>query len=160
MFAACPNFNDFYTENPINNNGLECIRVLNEIISDYDDLLQEPRFSRITKIKSIGSTYMTASGMTSDSAVEASLTERWQHLNELVAFAIALKGELAKINSQSFNNFMLRIGINHGSIIAGVIGARKPHYDIWGNTVNVASRMESTGQLNKIQVIVAEQVCH
>ena len=69
MFAACPNFNDFYTENPINNNGLECIRVLNEIISDYDDLLAEHRFSRITKIKSIGSTYMTASGMTADCAV-------------------------------------------------------------------------------------------
>ncbi|KAI0233361.1 Adenylate cyclase type 3 [Lamellibrachia satsuma] len=155
MFAACPNFNDFYTENPINNNGLECIRVLNEIISDYDDLLAEPRFSRITKIKSIGSTYMAASGMTADCAVnkDAPFADSWQHLSDLVEFAIALKGALAKINSQSFNNFMLRIGINHGPIIAGVIGARKPHYDIWGNTVNVASRMESTGQLNKIQVV-------
>lgn len=43
-------------------------------------------------------------------------------------------------------------GINHGPVIAGVIGARKPQYDIWGNTVNVASRMESTGELGKIQV--------
>lgn len=44
-------------------------------------------------------------------------------------------------------------GINQGSVIAGVIGARKPHYDIWGNSVNVASRMESTGQVGKIQVV-------
>ena len=44
------------------------------------------------------------------------------------------------------------LGINHGPVIAGVIGARKPQYDIWGNTVNVASRMESTGELGKIQV--------
>lgn len=43
-------------------------------------------------------------------------------------------------------------GINHGPVVAGVIGARKPQYDIWGNTVNVASRMETTGELGKIQV--------
>ena len=47
-------------------------------------------------------------------------------------------------------------GINHGPVIAGVIGARKPQYDIWGNTVNVASRMESTGELGKIQVRPAQ----
>lgn len=44
------------------------------------------------------------------------------------------------------------LGINHGPITAGVIGARKPHYDIWGNSVNVASRMESTGKAGCIQV--------
>ena len=46
----------------------------------------------------------------------------------------------------------LHAGINHGAVIAGVIGARKPHYDIWGNSVNVSSRMESTGQVGKMQV--------
>lgn len=49
------------------------------------------------------------------------------------------------------------IGINHGPITAGVIGARKPHYDIWGNSVNVASRMESTGKAGCIQVCLVDQ---
>lgn len=48
--------------------------------------------------------------------------------------------------------FILFSGINIGSVVAGVIGARKPQYDIWGNAVNVASRMDSTGVLDKIQV--------
>ncbi len=48
--------------------------------------------------------------------------------------------------------FLSKIGINHGPTTAGVIGATKPHYDIWGNAVNVASRMESTGKAGCIQV--------
>ncbi|PVD32544.1 hypothetical protein C0Q70_07985 [Pomacea canaliculata] len=147
MFAACPNFTDFYNESSVNNNGLECLRFLNEIISDYDELLQSSRFESIVKIKTAGSTYMAASGM------ELRLRDRWQHLDDLVQFALSMREALKRINEQSFNNFILRIGINHGPIIAGVIGARKPHYDIWGNTVNVASRMESTGVSGKIQVV-------
>lgn len=54
---------------------------------------------------------------------------------------------------------MFSSGINHGPVIAGVIGARKPQYDIWGNTVNVASRMESTGELGKIQVKTSLRPC-
>lgn len=77
---------------------------------------------------------------------------RWAHLALLVEFALELKKALQSINEQSFNHFVLRLGINHGPITAGVIGARKPHYDIWGNTVNVASRMESTGKAGCIQV--------
>uniref|UniRef100_A0A3B3XMJ6 adenylate cyclase n=1 Tax=Poecilia mexicana TaxID=48701 RepID=A0A3B3XMJ6_9TELE len=66
MFASIPNFSDFYTEESINNGGIECLRFLNEIISDFDSLLDEPKFRYITKIKTIGSTYMAASGVTSD----------------------------------------------------------------------------------------------
>nr|XP_041570889.1 adenylate cyclase type 3 isoform X2 [Taeniopygia guttata] len=164
MFASLPNFADFYTEESINNGGIECLRFLNEIISDFDALLDEPQFRCITKIKTIGSTYMAASGVTPDASngfgakkEPRSDTERWQHLADLADFALAMKVTLMNINYQSFNNFMLRIGMNKGAVLAGVIGARKPHYDIWGNTVNVASRMESTGVMGNIQVVEETQ---
>lgn len=150
LFAAMPNFSDFYTEDDVNNQGLECLRFLNEVISDFDALLEQPRFRGIYKIKTIGSTYMAASGLYgSDEGAETG----WEHLARLTEFALALKDTLNTINKESFNNFVLKMGINQGPITAGVIGARKPHFDIWGNTVNVASRMESTGKAGYIQVV-------
>ncbi|TWW63515.1 adenylate cyclase type 4-like [Takifugu flavidus] len=154
MFASVPQFKEFYSESSANNDGLECLRFLNEIISDFDELLSKPKFSSVEKIKTIGSTYMAASGLThtpvgdENKKVEMSYT----HVRAMVEFAIALMNKLESINKHSFNIFKLRIGINHGPVIAGVIGAHKPQYDIWGNSVNVASRMESTGVLDKIQV--------
>ncbi|XP_002734095.1 adenylate cyclase type 3 [Saccoglossus kowalevskii] len=155
IFASIPNFSEFYTEDLINNQGVECLRFLNEVISDFDGLLNEPRFKTITKIKTISSTYMAASGMSTDfdNLVSSGTRQRWSHLADLVEFSLALRESLDKINQQSFNNFILRIGLNKGPVLAGVIGARKPHYDIWGNTVNVASRMESTGKAGHIQVV-------
>uniref|UniRef100_A0A8C6T140 Adenylate cyclase type 7 n=1 Tax=Neogobius melanostomus TaxID=47308 RepID=A0A8C6T140_9GOBI len=154
MFASVPDFKEFYTECDINKEGLECLRLLNEIIADFDELLSKPKFSGVEKIKTIGSTYMAAAGLSGTPGQENNQDQerRKAQIGIMVEFAIALIGKLDGINRHSFNNFRLRVGINHGPVIAGVIGARKPQYDIWGNTVNVASRMESTGELGKIQV--------
>ncbi|XP_010960063.1 adenylate cyclase type 7 isoform X4 [Camelus ferus] len=158
MFASVPDFKVFYTECDINNEGLECLRLLNEIIADFDELLLKPKFSGVEKIKTIGSTYMAAAGLSIPSGHENQDLERQHaHIGIMVEFSTALMSKLDGINRHSFNSFRLRVGINHGPVIAGVIGARKPQYDIWGNTVNVASRMESTGELGKIQV--TEETC-
>ncbi|XP_065358366.1 adenylate cyclase type 3 [Calliphora vicina] len=160
LFASMPNFSDFYSEETVNNQGLECLRFLNEVISDFDALLELPQFQDIIKIKTIGSTYMAASGINLNRDIKPGdpITKRWAHLALLVEFALELKKTLQDINEQSFNHFVLKMGVNHGPITAGVIGARKPHYDIWGNTVNVASRMESTGKAGAIQV--TEETCN
>ncbi|KAG9341947.1 hypothetical protein JZ751_018264 [Albula glossodonta] len=147
MFASVPDFKEFYTECDINKEGLECLRLLNEIIADFDELLSKPKFSGVEKIKTIGSTITDC-----DKSNGADRERQHAQIGNMVEFAIALIGKLDGINRHSFNSFRLRVGINHGPVIAGVIGARKPQYDIWGNTVNVASRMESTGELGKIQV--------
>ncbi|TKS93118.1 Adenylate cyclase type 2 [Collichthys lucidus] len=154
MFASVPQFKEFYSESSANNDGLECLRFLNEIISDFDEILSKPKFCSVEKIKTIGSTYMAAAGLT-HSPVEDETKKvemSYSHVRSMVDFAITLMGRLELINTHSFNSFKLRIGINHGPVIAGVIGANKPQYDIWGNSVNVASRMDSTGVLDKIQV--------
>ncbi|XP_063553805.1 adenylate cyclase type 4 isoform X5 [Gorilla gorilla gorilla] len=154
LFASVPDFKEFYSESNINHEGLECLRLLNEIIADFDELLSKPKFSGVEKIKTIGSTYMAATGLNATSGQDAQQdAERsCSHLGTMVEFAVALGSKLDVINKHSFNNFRLRVGLNHGPVVAGVIGAQKPQYDIWGNTVNVASRMESTGVLGKIQV--------
>ncbi|KAM3679657.1 adenylate cyclase type 2 isoform X2 [Ammospiza caudacuta] len=154
MFASVPDFKEFYTESDVNKEGLECLRLLNEIIADFDDLLSKPKFSGVEKIKTIGSTYMAATGLSATPNQEQCQEpeRQYMHIGTMVEFAFALVAKLDVINKHSFNDFKLRVGINHGPVIAGVIGAQKPQYDIWGNTVNVASRMDSTGVLDKIQV--------
>uniref|UniRef100_A0A8C5Q1K3 Adenylate cyclase type 7 n=1 Tax=Leptobrachium leishanense TaxID=445787 RepID=A0A8C5Q1K3_9ANUR len=160
MFASVPEFKVFYTECDVNKEGLECLRLLNEIIADFDELLMKPKFSGVEKIKTIGSTYMAAAGLTVTQGQENNQDQEKQNaqIGIMVEYAMALMVKLDGINRHSFNNFRLRVGINHGPVIAGVIGAKKPQYDIWGNTVNVASRMETTGELGKIQT--TEETCH
>ncbi|MGH0158455.1 UNVERIFIED_CONTAM: hypothetical protein FKN15_052693 [Acipenser sinensis] len=154
MFASIPDFKEFYTESDVNKEGLECLRLLNEIIADFDELLSKPKFSGVEKIKTIGSTYMAATGLNATSGPEyiQEHDRQYMHIGTMVEFAFAIVAKLDVINKHSFNDFKLRVGMNHGPVIAGVIGAQKPQYDIWGNTVNVASRMDSTGVLGKIQV--------
>ncbi|XP_051735866.1 adenylate cyclase type 6 isoform X2 [Ctenopharyngodon idella] len=148
MFASISNFSEFYTELEANNEGVECLRLLNEIIADFDEIISEEKFKQLEKIKTIGSTYMTASGL-NDSTYDK---EGRTHILALADYAMRLREQMKYINEHSFNNFQMKIGLNIGPVVAGVIGARKPQYDIWGNTVNVASRMDSTGVPDRIQV--------
>ncbi|XP_040075831.1 adenylate cyclase type 2 [Ixodes scapularis] len=152
MFASIPNYIEFYDETDVNKQGLECLRLLNEIICDFDKLLLKPKFSIIEKIKTIGSTYMAAAGLQPGREENGDKPRDDHNVVSLVEFAIALTALLEQINRESFQRFKLRIGINHGPVIAGVVGAQKPQYDIWGNTVNVASRMDSCGVIGRIQV--------
>ncbi|XP_061179996.1 adenylate cyclase type 1-like [Saccostrea echinata] len=152
FFASIPNFSDFYIELDANNQGMECLRVLNEILVDFDELLNEPRFRAIDKIKTIGSTYMAAVGLIPDYRIQETQGSMSSYMELLIEFVLAMKDKLQVINENSYNDFQLKVGVNIGPVVAGVIGAKKPQYDIWGNTVNVASRMESTGKPNAIQV--------
>uniref|UniRef100_A0A674CPL3 adenylate cyclase n=1 Tax=Salmo trutta TaxID=8032 RepID=A0A674CPL3_SALTR len=141
MFASISNFSEFYVELEANNEGVECLRLLNEIIADFDEIISEDNFRQLEKIKTIGSTYMAASGL-NDSTYDR---EGRSHILALADYAMRLREQMKYINEHSFNNFQMKIGLNMGPVVAGVIGAKKPQYDIWGNTVNVASRMDSTG---------------
>ena len=157
MFATIPNFHEFYMELDGNNQGVECLRLLNEIIADFDEILNQPIYKSIDKIKTVGSTYMAAVGLIPEHRIP---DESEDENNSIAAGYMALlietvfdmKDKLADINENSYNNFMLRVGLNIGPVVAGVIGAQKPQYDIWGNTVNVASRMDSTSLPNHIQI--------
>jgi class 3 adenylate cyclase len=91
---------------------------------------------------------MAASGLTQYTCDKLEFT----HVNAMVDYALELFQKIVNVNEHSFNNFRLRVGINIGGVVAGVIGSRKPVYDIWSNAVNVASRMDSTGIVDHIQV--------
>ncbi|XP_036942190.1 adenylate cyclase type 8 isoform X3 [Acanthopagrus latus] len=149
MFASIAGFNEYFEQKEIKHEGVDCLRLLNEIIAGFDELLEESYFHYVEKIKTIGSCYMAASGLAPDR--QTSMDE-WNHLSELVLFALAMQETLKEINRLAAKNFQLRVGIAHGPVVAGVIGATKPQYDIWGSTVNLASRMDSTGVSGRIQV--------
>uniref|UniRef100_A0A671R8T6 adenylate cyclase n=1 Tax=Sinocyclocheilus anshuiensis TaxID=1608454 RepID=A0A671R8T6_9TELE len=149
MFASIPGFTDYYEKKELIHQDVECLRLLNEIIADFDELLEELYFQDIEKIKTIGSCYMAASGL---SPGKQECEDEWAHLSTLVLFALTMQETLKQVNKRTSNNFQLRVGISHGPVVAGVIGATKPQYDIWGMTVNLASRMDSTGLSGRIQV--------
>ncbi|XP_068100289.1 adenylate cyclase type 9 [Hyperolius riggenbachi] len=148
IFASIVNFSEFYEENY--EGGKECYRVLNELIGDFDELLSKPHYSCIEKIKTIGATYMAASGLNPSQCQDSSQPHR--HLQTLFEFAKEMMSVVDDFNNNMlWFNFKLRIGFNHGPLTAGVIGTTKLLYDIWGDTVNIASRMDTTGVECRIQ---------
>lgn len=149
IFASIVNFSEFYEENY--EGGKECYRVLNELIGDFDELLSKPHYSSIEKIKTIGATYMAASGLNTSQSQDNNHPHG--HLQTLFEFAKEMMRVVDDFNNNMlWFNFKLRIGFNHGPLTAGVIGTTKLLYDIWGDTVNIASRMDTTGVECRIQV--------
>ncbi|KAI6198439.1 Adenylate cyclase type 1 [Aphelenchoides besseyi] len=147
MFASIPNFKDYWSECDTSRK-LECLRLLNEIACEFDKLLSKPKFSCIEKIKTVHSTYMAAAGLT-----ETDFDDYGQrNATIMIEFAMAMHAVLELLNADAFQNFQLRIGMSLGPLVAGVIGAQKPQYDIWGNTVNMASRMDSHGEVRHIHM--------
>ncbi|MDX2256411.1 MAG: transporter substrate-binding protein [Pseudanabaenaceae cyanobacterium bins.39] len=118
----------------------ELVSMLNEIFSSFDMLADQ---LGLEKIKTIGDAYMVVGGLP---------TPRDDHAEAIAEMAIAMQGVITKFKRDEQESFRLRIGINTGSVVAGVIGIRKFIYDLWGDAVNLASRMESHGIAGGIQV--------
>ena len=125
----------------------ELIELLNRVFSSFDELAEK---HGVEKIKTIGDAYMVAGGLPEPRA---------DHLAAIAAMALAMQERVHDL-SREFNGLSLRVGLHTGHVIAGVIGIRKFIYDIWGDTVNTASRLESHGAPGRVHVsdMVFEQL--
>ena len=118
---------------------LTLVDLLNDVFECFDDLVDK---YELEKIKTIGDCYMVAAGVP---------RQRVDHAEALVNFALDMQEEIGK-RTFGGRRLAFRIGINSGPVVAGVIGRRKFIYDLWGETVNMASRMESHGTSGVIQI--------
>ena len=139
LFADLVGFTDFSSSQT----PTKLVEILNQIFSKFDQLSEE---HGLEKIKTIGDAYMVVGGLP---------TYRPEHVDAIAQMALDMQESLVSLNDKMGENFRLRIGINIGPVVAGVIGLTKFIYDLWGDTVNVASRMESSGLPGEIQVTSA-----
>ena len=119
---------------------LELIHSLNSIFSEFDALTHT---LGIEKIKTIGDAYMAVAGLP-----EA----RPDHAETAAELALGMLAALDRMNSASPTHFQVRIGMHTGTVVAGIIGTHKFIYDVWGDTVNIASRLETGSAPGRIQV--------
>ncbi|HNQ90910.1 MAG TPA: adenylate/guanylate cyclase domain-containing protein [Verrucomicrobiota bacterium] len=117
----------------------DLIALLNRVFSRFDELVEH---HGLEKIKTIGDAYMVAGGLPNPQP---------DHLERMIRLALDIQAAASALSADS-DNLALRIGLHAGSVVAGVIGIRKFIYDIWGDTVNTASRLESHGLPGRIQV--------
>jgi class 3 adenylate cyclase len=136
LFADIVSFTELSTKiSPV-----ELVSCLNEIFSAFDQLAEQ---HDLEKIKTIGDAYMVVGGLP---------TPRPDHAAAIAQMALDMQREITRFQTRLGTSFQLRIGIHTGTVVAGVIGLKKFSYDLWGDAVNLASRMESHGMVGEIQV--------
>jgi adenylate cyclase len=118
----------------------QIVQLLNEIFSAFDLLTEK---HGLEKIKTIGDAYMVAGGIS---------FPRPDHAEASAELALEMQTEIARLNHEYDTSVRLRIGICTGQVVAGVIGRKRFAYDLWGETVNLACRLEATGEAGKIQI--------
>jgi adenylate cyclase len=136
LFADLVDFTQLASSVP----AAELVRSLNEIFSKFDWLAE---LHHLEKIKTIGDAYMVVGGLP---------TPRPDHAEAVAEMAMDMQKVVAWLSAGEGIRFNIRIGISSGPVIGGIIGSKKFIYDLWGDTVNMASRMESQGQPGAVQV--------
>ena len=128
-----------FTELSARSSPIEVVRMLNEIFSAFDALAEK---YGLEKIKTIGDAYMVVGGLP---------VHRADHAQAVADMALEMQAFMRTLQEKS-PGLAIRIGMHTGPVVAGVIGTKKFSYDLWGDTVNVASRMESHGERDRIQL--------
>ena len=138
LFADVVNFTPFSAARPAR----EVVAVLNQIFSIFDGLVDT---HRLEKIKTVGDAYMVAGGLTPEGG----------GVHEVAGMALDMIEAMQRYRTDAGIEMNIRVGMHVGPGIGGVIGLKKFIYDVWGDTVNTASRMESHGEPGRIQVTAA-----
>ena len=118
----------------------ELVNLLNDLFSRFDRLVEE---HGAEKIKTIGDEYMVATGLSGNV---------FEHAEKMADLALGMQQAFSDFLRDNPVDLKIRIGVHSGAVTAGVIGEKKFAYDLWGNTVNIASRMESEGIADQIQI--------
>lgn|GEM_PF-6296828 len=135
LFCDIANFTQISEQNETT-----LIEKLNSIFTTFDTVIEK---YRIEKIKTIGDAYMCAGGIPQENDTNPV---------EIVLAALEMQAEIQRMQTSETRPWHVRIGIHTGQVIAGIIGSKKYFYDIWGDSVNTASRMESSGKIGEINI--------
>jgi class 3 adenylate cyclase len=122
----------------------ELVNEINFCYSEFDKIISK---YNIEKIKTIGDSYMCAGGLNSTPSESAVNT-----VNAALEIRDFMRSESTKRNLHNKEIFEIRVGLHTGPVVAGIVGIKKFAYDIWGDTVNIAARMESSGEAGKVNV--------